>query len=70
MMHRLNRFVDVLSNFFAHRKGLIPILAILLILANFILQFFPGFGWFASSNLLLHLGVILAILGMMLAWAL
>ena len=70
MMRRLNRIVDVLSNFFAHRTGLIPFLAIFLILANFILQFFPALGWMVSSNVLLHLGIVLAILGMMLAWAL
>ncbi len=70
MLNRLNRFMDVLSNFFAHRKGLIPILAMVLILANYLLQLFPIAGWVASTNLFLHLGLILVILGMMLAWAL
>ena len=70
MQNHLNRFLDVLSNFFAHRKGLLPFLAILLITANFIVQFIPVLGWFADSNLLLHLGMILAIFGFLLAWAL
>jgi hypothetical protein len=70
LLSRLNRFLDVLSNYFAHRKGLLPLLAILLIVANFIAQFIPALGWFAASNLLLHLGIILAIFGILLAWAL
>jgi hypothetical protein len=42
----------------------------LLIFLNFILVFFPGLGWIADSNFLLHLGVIIAILGFLLAQAL
>jgi len=34
------------------------------------LQFIPASGIVAETNLLLHLGVILAIFGIMLAWAL
>ncbi|MCU0486435.1 MAG: hypothetical protein MUC85_10055 [Anaerolineales bacterium] len=70
MIRRLNHLLDVMSNYFAHRKGLIPLLAIVLISLNFILGFFPGLGWLSSSDLLLHLGIILAILGFLLAWAL
>lgn len=70
MLNRLNRFLDGLSTFFAHRKGLLPLLAIILILLNFVLQFFPGLGWWATSDLFLHLGVIMAIFGVLLAWAL
>jgi hypothetical protein len=65
-----NQLLDKLSDFLAHRKGLLPLLGILLVVLNFLAQFTPGLGWFAESDLLLHLGVILAILGMMLAWAL
>lgn len=70
MKNSLNRLLDVLSDYFARRKGLLLMLAILLILTNFILQFFPGLGWLATSNLFLHLGVIMAIFGILLAWAL
>ncbi len=63
-------WLDRLSEFLSQRKGLLPILGILLVLANGILQFLPGAGWISQSNLLLHIGVILAILGIMLAWAL
>lgn len=65
----LSKMIDRLSNYLASRKGLLPIIAILLILANLILQFLPA-GWLRETNLLLHLGVILGILGLMLAWVL
>lgn len=68
-MRWLNTLLDKLPEFLAHRKGLLPLLGILLILANLILQFLPV-GWLAQSNLLLHIGVIVAIFGIMLAWAL
>ncbi|RPI88121.1 MAG: hypothetical protein EHM41_02465 [Chloroflexi bacterium] len=70
MMGRFNRFLDVMSDFLAVRKGLLPLLGALLILVNGILQFFPAVGWLGETNLFLHLGIILAIIGFMLAWAL
>jgi hypothetical protein len=70
MVSRLNSLLDWLSNFLANRKGLLPILGILLIVLNFVLQLIPAAGWVANSNLFLHLGIILAILGFLLAWAL
>lgn len=69
MIAWLSRLIDKLSEFLAHRKGLLPLIGLLFIFTNLILQFvFPG--WLASSNLLLHIGLIVAILGLMLAWAL
>jgi len=69
MVSWLSKLIDKLSDFLARRKGLLPLLGLLFIIANLILQFvFPG--WVASSNLLLHVGLIVAILGLMLAWAL
>ena len=70
MMRRINVLLDRLSEYLAARNGLLPFLGVFLVILNFILQFFPGLGWLSSSNLFLHLGVILAILGLMLAWAL
>jgi hypothetical protein len=66
----INQLLDRISNFLAQRKGLLPLLGIVLVGLNWILQFIPASGWIASTNLLLHLGVILAILGILLAWAL
>jgi hypothetical protein len=65
-----NRFLDAASEFFAHRKGLLPFLGIFLIALNAILQYVPGGGTLEDTNLFLHLGAIIAILGLMLAWAL
>ncbi len=69
MIAWISRFVDKLSEFLAHRKGLLPLIGLLLIVLNLILQFLPPM-WLASSNLFLHIGLIIAILGLMLAWAL
>jgi hypothetical protein len=70
MLQKFNTFLDVSSDFLAGRKGLIPMIGLLLILTNAVLQFYPGSGLLVETNLLLHLGIILAILGFMLAWAL
>lgn len=69
-MEKLNHILDQASEFFAHRKGLLPVLGIFLILLNWTLQFIPGLEGLANTNSFLHLGVILAIVGFMLAWAL
>lgn len=69
-MGGLSRLLDVLSEYLAHRKGLLPGLGVLLVVLNFILQMIPGMGFLAESNLFLHLGVILGLVGLMLARAL
>lgn len=69
-MQKFNQFLDALSNYLAHRKGLLLFIGILLVVVNLILQFFPGIGWLASSQVLLNLGVIIGLTGVLLAWAL
>jgi hypothetical protein len=69
-MNFLNRFLDAAAEFFAQRKGLLPFVGIILVIINAILQFIPGGGIFVDSNILLHIGVIIAVFGIMLAWAL
>ncbi len=69
MIEKISLFIDDASEFLAHRKGLLPLLGILFVILDLIFQFLP-LGWLASSNLFLHIGIILAILGFMLAWAL
>jgi len=44
-------------------------IAVLLVALNFVLQFFD-LGWLSSSNLLLHLGIIVGLIGLLLAEAL
>ena len=70
MTQKLNNLLDFLSEFLAHRKGLLPILGILLILVNAVLQFIPASGWLGESDLLLHIGIIVALVGILLGWAL
>jgi hypothetical protein len=70
-MKWLSKLVDNASNYFAHRKGLLPMMGIVLIIINYILPFIFGLdNLVTGSNLFLHLGVIIAIFGLMLAWAL
>ena len=69
-MKWLSNLVDIASNYFAHRKGLLPLIGILLVIVNFLLPFFMASNFLTVSNLFLHLGVIVAIFGMRLAWAL
>jgi len=65
MTEWLSKLIDQASEFFAHRKGLLPLTGIVLIILNFIFRLaFPG--WLASSDLLLHLGIIVAVFGLML----
>ena len=69
MIKQFSRFLDWFTNFFSQRKGLIPLLGILLVVLNFVLQLVAA-GWLVETNFFLHLGIILAILGFMIAWAL
>lgn len=69
-MRWLSRLVDNASNYFAHRKGLLPLIGIVLVIINYVLPFIFGLNLITGSNLFLHLGVIVAIFGLMLAWAL
>ncbi len=66
----MSKLLDWLSEFLAHRKGLLPLIGIVLIIINLLLQFIlPGWG-ITTSNLFLHIGLIVAIFGLMLSWAL
>ncbi len=66
----MSRFVDWLSEYLARRKGLLPLIGVALVVLNLILQFVLPPGWLVSSNLLLHVGIVVAVLGLMIAWAL
>lgn len=70
MINAFNRFLDWISEFLAHRKGLLLLVSILFVIINFIFQIIPGLGWLASSNLFLHIGIIVGLTGVMVAWAL
>lgn len=69
MLQGLSRFLDRASEFLAARKGLLPILGMLLIVLNFVFRLAVP-GWFQETDFFLHLGLILSILGFLLAQAL
>jgi len=69
MFQWMNKGLDRISEYLALRKGLLPFLGLVLIVVNYGLQFFLT-GWVIQTNLLLHIGLVVAIFGLMLAWAL
>lgn len=66
----LSDLLDIISAYFAPRKGALVIYGMILMVINwFLAVFLPG-SFVASTNLLLHLGLILAWLGVLLKWIL
>ena len=69
----MNKFfsnlLDKASSLLEERKGLLPILGIIFVAINFFLQLVLS-NWCTQNNLFLHIGIIIAILGFLLAWAL
>lgn len=67
MDDRINDFIERLNDFMVARPGVLPLLGLLLIVFNLLLQFYPGpESWIAASNLFLHLGLILSVIGLLL----
>jgi len=66
----MSKFLDLLSEYLSHRKGLLPLIGLVFIIINLILQFIFDPFWLTTSNLFLHIGLIIAIIGLMLAWVL
>jgi hypothetical protein len=66
----MSKFLDHMSEYLARRKGLLPIIGLALIFLNLLIQFiFPG-SFLATTNLFLHIGLMVSIFGLMLSWAL
>ncbi len=66
----MSKFLDRMSEYLARRKGLLPIIGLILIIVNLVIQFVAPGSFLATSNLSLHVGLIVSIFGLMLAWAL
>ena len=67
------RWFKRISEYLARFPGLLVIVAVGLVVVNFLLQLLPDWpvvGWLAHTHLLLHLGVILGLLGILLGDAL
>lgn len=63
----MSRLLDAIGHYLAHRKGLLPLLGLLLVLGNLLLRLLAPRAWLSSTDLPLHVGIILAILGFLLA---
>jgi hypothetical protein len=61
--------LDRLSAFIARYKGLPTMLAVLLVILNFVLQF-ANLGWLSTSDFFLHLGIVVGLISVLLAHAL
>ena len=70
MQKKLSQLLDRISEGLAHRKGLLPMLGIFMVVLNLILRVLPFSGFWVDIDLFLHMGVVIAIFGFMLAWAL
>lgn len=70
MKRVISKLLDVVSDYLASRKGLLPLLGILFVILNLVLQIVPGNYLIKETDFFLHLGFIVSVLGIMLAWAL
>jgi len=73
-MKRLESFfsnlLDSLSNYLANKKGLLPLLGTGLVILNFLFKIFVPDAYITQIDLFLHLGLVVAIFGLVLARAL
>lgn len=67
-------FLKRISDFLARLPGLPVLVAVLLVILNFVIRLLPGtwpvVGWLAQTDLFLHLGVILGLIGILVGDAL
>jgi len=67
LWNKLSIGIDKASNYFSDRKGLLPLVGLVLILVDqFLVIFFPELT-VSVINLFLHLGLVIAILGFLIA---
>lgn len=67
MWNKLSIGIDKASNYFSDRKGLLPLVGLVLILVDqFLVIIFPELT-VSVINLFLHLGLVIAILGFLIA---
>ncbi|HUN22202.1 MAG TPA: hypothetical protein PK299_03605 [Anaerolineales bacterium] len=64
------RLLNKLTDWLAKRRGLLTLVGIGLVVINFITKLIPGLEWFAQTDLFLHVGIVVGLLGLMLATAL
>jgi len=65
--------IDRISEYLARNKAMPVFVGVLLVILNYGAQFLvhvPGLGFIASTDLLLHLGIVVGLLGILLGDAL
>jgi hypothetical protein len=65
--------IDRLSDYLARNKAMPVFAGVLLVILNYVAQFFasvPVLGLIGSTNLLLHLGIIVGLIGILIGDAL
>ncbi|HHN93833.1 MAG TPA: hypothetical protein ENK17_03620 [Anaerolineae bacterium] len=73
MSTTFTKLLERISNFLATYPGLPILIAVGLVMVNFILVLLPAWpvvGWLARTDLFLHLGVILGLIGVLVGDAL
>ena len=63
------KLLQRVGNFFARMSGVPILVAIALVIINFVLQLLPDWpviGWMARTDLLLHVGLVFGLLGILL----
>jgi len=62
--------IDRVSSYIAEHKGAPVLLGVLLVIVNFLVVLLSPDTWLAETNLLLHLGVVIGLVGILLGDAL
>ena len=70
----MNELVERLNTYLSAKPGLVPLIGVVLIIFNLVLQTVAGpenTNWFVTSNVLLHIGIITSIIGLLVirAWS-
>ena len=68
----LSKILDRISDYVSTHRGVPVLLGVLLVVLNYVLQIIPGvqLGFVETTNLFLHLGIIVVMLGVLLGDAL
>ena len=64
-MESVITMLDRLLEFLERRRGLPAIIGVFLVILSFIASFVPGVPWLTWHDWLLHLGIVVAVLGLL-----